>query len=298
MKHQRVLITISVLILIVVLFYIFFPKNKIPEIPSGLFTTASTTGDIIVTTERTVEETESYHIEKSLPAVSGSVSPLVLAKINSTLRKATDLIVKDFKDEVKDIPQVQLPENNKDQSKHNLALSTMKTNTVNNRYFTVRLADYSYISGAAHPLTSTLSYNFDLKSGELLDLDKIFDGGQNYLGTISSFAKDKLKTQLAKSTAPDTGVIPRTDLGDSDIGESEAINPNSDSDGMNDAFNTVFFEEGANPREGNYSVYFVEKEGIRFVFGQYQVAPYVYGEQEVLLTYEEIKEILNQFFMF
>jgi hypothetical protein len=299
MNYKKIAVVLLVLVLCAVAINFVLPKNKTTGIPSGIFTTASTTAEVVVTTERSVDETDSYRIEKSLPVLSGAVSPLVLAKINNTLKRATDSIIKDFKDEVKDIPEMELPENSKDQAKHTLSLSTMKTDTVNSRYFTVRLADYSYISGAAHPLTSTLSYNFDLKTGDLLDLDKVFDGGQNYLGTISSIVKTKLKIQLAKATAPDAGVIPvdeATGL-NSDIEGSVGVNPNSDSDGMNDeVFNTVFFEEGADPRDENYSVYFVEKDGIRFVFGQYQVAPYVYGEQEVLLTYDEVKNILNQSF--
>lgn len=293
MKHQKFLTIVLVPVLFIVLIYVFLPKNKITEISSENYPTASTTALVTVNIEHSIDETTSYRIEKSLPVVSGSVSPLVLAKINNTLKKTTDTIFKNFKDEVKDIPKIELRGNSKDQAKHTLSVSTMKTSIINDRYFTVRLADFSYVSGAAHPLTLTFSYNFDLKNGELLSLDKIFDGGQNYLGVISSLAKNKLKIQLAKTTSPDAGVITGNDVTDS----SPEVIPNSDSDGMHDdIFNTVFFEEGADPREENYSVYFVEKDGIRFVFGQYQVVPYVYGEQEVLLTYDEIKNILNRSF--
>ncbi len=249
---------------------------------------------VTVSIERQTEEGDTYVIEKNIPTVTGSVSPLVLAKINNSLRESIDSIVKDFKDEIKDIPIADVPDSEKESAKHSLSISIGKTINTDNKFLSVHLTDYSYISGSAHPLTATVSYNFDLKDGHLLTFKDLFDSGTNYLGTIASIAKIKLKKQIAATIAGNIDPNPNNVATATDAGA-----PDMDMTPVDEStLNSVFFEEGADPREENYSVYFIDKEGIKFVFGQYQVAPYVFGEQEVLITYAELQSVLNKSFSY
>lgn len=285
---KRTNIVAIVFFIAVAMFVLYFSiyKNTSDNMSVPVVQNGSEQGLITVRIDKSVEEATEYSIEKSIPTVSGSVSPFVLANINNTLRGSVDSIVKDFKDETKDISIIESAGNAGGQSKHTLSVSVLKTEVIGTSYLTVRLVVNSYVSGAAHPLMVTRTYNFNIKNGKLVNLNSIFDSGQNYLERVSILAKEKIKKTLLQSVNNNKKEI----LVGPDVVEE---NPE---DTQEDTLRTVFFEEGADPREENYSTYLIEKEGVRFIFGQYQVVPYVYGEQEIVLTYDEIQNILNPSF--
>ncbi|HML40300.1 MAG TPA: DUF3298 domain-containing protein [Bellilinea sp.] len=55
----------------------------------------------------------------------------------------------------------------------------------------------------------------------------------------------------------------------------------------------LFFEEGAAPAAENYSNWLLTSEGFTIIFDVYQVAPYVYGPQQVIIPYSELSAFLQ-----
>jgi hypothetical protein len=55
----------------------------------------------------------------------------------------------------------------------------------------------------------------------------------------------------------------------------------------------LFFEERAAPAAENYSNWLLTSEGFTIIFDVYQVAPYVYGPQQVIIPYSELSAFLQ-----
>ena len=50
-----------------------------------------------------------------------------------------------------------------------------------------------------------------------------------------------------------------------------------------------FAETGADPRMENYRVFYIHGDRIEWVFGQYQVAPYVFGEIKISIPMNTLR---------
>jgi Protein of unknown function (DUF3298) len=244
--------------------------------------------------EKSIETNNVYVIDIFTPVVSGSISPLVFARINSTIKSEIDAVVSDFKKEHEEISSLEkkptVIENDgiqdkisetDDSSKNTLSISLGAHQVIGDRYLNLQIAEFSYNAGSAHPLTSTVSYNFDLQDGREVLLDTLFNSDTQYLVTLATLVKEKLRTQLRMKSF------------DTEASTTSAVSGEVNTE---ESLSTVFFEEGADPRDENYKQFVIEKEGIRFLFGQYQVAPYVYGEQSVLVEYSVLGDILNSRF--
>jgi hypothetical protein len=55
-----------------------------------------------------------------------------------------------------------------------------------------------------------------------------------------------------------------------------------------------FEELGAEPKLENYGVFYIHKDKIEWVFGQYQVAPYVFGEIKITIPMNELRSYLAE----
>lgn len=114
----------------------------------------------------------------------------------------------------------------------------------------------SRYSGGAHPNSSSLSMNFDLKNGRELALSDIFLENSTYLNSISEISISSLEKALE---SPDDDWIRR----------------------------------GAGPNIENFRSWTLTKEGLQLVFDQYQVAAYVNGPQEVLIPFAKLRQHLR-----
>jgi hypothetical protein len=52
----------------------------------------------------------------------------------------------------------------------------------------------------------------------------------------------------------------------------------------------AFEETGADAKSDNYQVFYIYKDTIEWVFGQYQVAPYVFGEIKISVPKSAIEK--------
>ncbi len=143
-----------------------------------------------------------------------------------------------------------------------------KTDTVS--YF---FKNYEF-TGGAHGGTGLMTYTFD-KNGQV-QVENILDlNGSNSLA-LSKMLRDRLRVSL--------GELYNQEMLDGGLGLQFIKNgPISKSVG-DDTFNFSL----------NFKHFVVLDEGIKFIFGQYQVAPYATGMPEVVLTWRELGPYLKK----
>lgn len=125
----------------------------------------------------------------------------------------------------------------------------------------VKLSAYEF-TGGAHGMPSFLVYVFHKDTGARLAFESVFADPQTALEEISVLVQIDLKKQLE----------------------------------VKQMFVDEFLNEGSVPIASNYRFWILEREGIRFFFPPYQVAPYSAGTLEVLVDWKDIKHLLNSEF--
>lgn len=110
----------------------------------------------------------------------------------------------------------------------------------------------AYYTGGAHGGQDIFTFNYDLKKKKEISLSELFLNTPDYLDRISQFAINELKLEMKQTS----GVEPNMDM----------------------------LISGASPKIENFSRFTLGAgDSITFYFPQYQVAPYVFGEQKVLM---------------
>jgi len=132
----------------------------------------------------------------------------------------------------------------------------LNTNMVS---FVIRAWHYT---GGAHGGQTIYTFSYDLKKKKEVVLSDLFPNSPDYLARISQYAINDLKLTLGKAGA----ILPHMDM----------------------------LQSGASPKEENFTLFTLSSQGsITFYFSQYQVAPYVYGEQRVVIPLSFLLEKKN-----
>lgn len=118
----------------------------------------------------------------------------------------------------------------------------------------VTTSEYSYFEGAAHGMGATITTNFDLKTGEKIELKDLFKEDSKFLDKISKFATGKLQNELGSD---------------------------------------VLLKEGVAPSEENFSNFEIKDNAIEFTFTTYQVGPYAVGEPTVSIPLDVLDKEIN-----
>lgn len=118
------------------------------------------------------------------------------------------------------------------------------------RYISFYLAEYDYMSGAAHGMPYWVDYTFDLETGKKLALSDV-------VGNSEEEVKEIVTRYFAK----------KIDL--------------SPKDYWQDAKESVYEQTGLD------SPFYLSEQGITFYFGPYDLACYAAGFQEAAIPYEE-----------
>ncbi len=113
-----------------------------------------------------------------------------------------------------------------------------------------------YNSGAAHPVSITEVFNYDLNQEKTIEAKEVLT--DNYLETLSKICVEKL---------------------------TEKIQP--------DEFMTDTINNGAGPLGENYQNIAFAENGLVVIFDQYQVAAYALGKQSIEIPFSDISEILK-----
>jgi hypothetical protein len=123
-----------------------------------------------------------------------------------------------------------------------------------NEYYISVLIHIAGFSGGAHGYETTTSFNYDVKNKSEITLASLFLNDKNYLKTISDSARTQLTEKLTKAS------------------EQVILDENMQS----------MLNDGTDPaKPENFQTFSFTPDVVTIYFGQYQVAPYVYGEQSI-----------------
>lgn len=117
------------------------------------------------------------------------------------------------------------------------------------------LMSISEYYGGVHPGERHISFNYDLQTGDIITLADLFQNSQDYLAAIARYSINELYR--------------RADLSPQEI------------------------DQGAAPLSENYRIWNITPQGLLITFEEYQVGPYVAGSQQVLIPYENLKDLLR-----
>ncbi len=112
---------------------------------------------------------------------------------------------------------------------------------------------YQY-TGGAHGVTGVYTFTYD-ENGKLLKESDVFD--TNYLSVIAPMARDYFYINLGEYKNP------------------------------------TMIDDGTRPVHENYRSWYLTNDDVVFIFGQYQVGPYVLGIQEFRIDKAKIDSILK-----
>lgn len=194
------------------------------------------------------EETSEYKIDVSYPLFSTSNE---MSNANLQLKTEIQSWISDFKKsahesaENKEIPI---------EAKSELDIH-YDTITNENGIASVKLETFSYVRGAAHPLTTYTGYTYSFIHERELQLADFFAPGSDFLSALSPRAKEKIKTQLGENYLEEFAV------------------------------------EGLKPTAENFKEFVVGQNGLTLIFNVYQVAPYAAGPQFVTFSWGELKDL-------
>jgi hypothetical protein len=121
----------------------------------------------------------------------------------------------------------------------------------------VRLSIENMQAGRAHPHHAHLVLNYDLVQNKELALNDLFKPKADFLQTLANYSSKKLHETVGEK---DKWMIP----------------------------------EGTKPLAKNYKNWNIEADAILITFDEYQVAPYVYGAQEVEIPFAELENLLSK----
>ena len=122
---------------------------------------------------------------------------------------------------------------------------------------TVEEFSYSF-TGGAHGNYGTSYYNFDASTGQLLTLkDILTEGYESPLKTIAE--------PIFKKTYLEEGMTKYSEAG-------------------------FYFENDQFTMTYNFAI---TKEGLKFMYNPYEVAPYALGQQEILISYTNLKDLIK-----
>lgn len=220
--------------------------------------------DVQLVTANQYEKNDTYHYTVSLSY------PELTAKNNSAVTQFNQLI----QDEVKKIKHEFVDtavkgEISMQESVHNPP-NFGNTLTIDYQVLyaskgivSVRMIVGTYYNGAAHPNYYSLSFNYDLNDGELLQLSDLFVKPSNYLQTIAAYSEAELSKRILTDDVPES----------------------------NKNYEKEWLATGTKPELKNYQRWNLMAGGLLITFDPYQVAAYVYGRQQVLIPYAKLQNI-------
>ena len=125
----------------------------------------------------------------------------------------------------------------------------------NDPIISIRFNIQGNIAGLAHPYHHHYVLNYDLESGEALDLEDLFKPNSNYLQVLSDYTSDVLRKRHLRDKS--------------------------------------LISEGTAPRAENFKNWNIKPNGLLITFDEYQVASYVEGAQTVLVPYSALTDVID-----
>jgi len=134
---------------------------------------------------------------------------------------------------------------------------TVMNNFNDDNILSCTFKEYSYLGGA-HPNTYLTFKNFNLKSGEIIDLPDILIA--EYLNELNNIAEPIFRKEKELTE---------------DINLTEA---------------GFWFDDDKFSVNNNFSI---GKDGLNFVYNNYEITAYAYGPTELFIPYKSIKKVIK-----
>ncbi len=192
-------------------------------------------------------QTPVYTITAQVPNLGESTDPNVQV-FNTILKGTVDGEISAFKGSMVEMPVTPIMAGSSLDIQYELVGQR-------ENFWSIKFNVMGYADGAAHPYHYSITVNYDLANGKIINLSDVFLPDSNYLQVISDYCKVQLSTR--------------------DIGFGDG------------------FGEGAEPLPENYQRWNVSDAGLVITFDEYQVAPYAAGAQIVVIPFSELGQVLN-----
>ncbi len=142
-----------------------------------------------ISTKTTHDESKAYTISDAFPVLqaSGTTADGFNKAVADFIKTGDDAFKKDMTDTGTPDPAAALPGSE-------MAV-TYDIFVTHSGLISVRFTIYSYLSGAAHPLTGFGTLNYDLQSGKVLTLADLFKPNAKYLDVIARYTQQTLKAE-------------------------------------------------------------------------------------------------------
>ncbi len=282
-SKKKITFVMILLVVLIIIFIIFtFPaKHAEAPISSNVPKDMPSYSSIAHTFAEDAIETSSISIHIKKPVVSGLSSEVVDSVVNDKIQS----IYKKLKDSF--IAETDGIETFSPETKHQLTVNGSAPFSPTEKTFYIDTEIYSYYSGSAHPLSQRIVSNFVTENGQLIRLEDILKKDEYQQGSVSS-------SDIGGLINPDleykTALTAIAKIAKPKIIEqlTKAVMDNSGEGNGADSF----AETGADPRMENYRVFYIHGDRIEWVFGQYQVAPYVFGEIKISIPMNTLRPYL------
>lgn len=228
------------------------------------------------------EETRRSTVKISIPEIVGLKPDIINTTINESIKEFARKTKADFMSEAEGFETV-LPD-----QKHQLIISgsLVQQPILSNGILGVDIEVYTFYSGAAHPSSYRKVFNFIAQTGQSIRIEDILKPNVKDKKIISAKDSDYLTalTQLSNIVRPK--IIQKMNKMIADNSSNDEAH--SETPKAEDSF----FSEGIEPKLENFDTFFIRQDGIEFVFSQYQVAPYSFGEISVHVPWSEMEGVL------
>jgi hypothetical protein len=204
------------------------------------------------------DKEKGYSIKIDYPQVDFGPDALmgvrgIAGDINSSLDSIIKNIIVEFKNSVSEVPEI------KDlDTESELAINGIGW-VNNNMLLCTQLINFTYIKGTAHPMTTSTTFNYSTSGEGPLSFSSLFKKDIDYLNYISTICIKDLSLRLNDK----------------------------------DEDNTDMILDGASADEKNFTNWSVKDDTLTIIFNPYQVAPYVYGMQDVGIPLSELMTYLD-----
>lgn len=131
---------------------------------------------------------------------------------------------------------------------------TSAMNPDDNQLISIRFSIQAYIGGMAHPHHQHDVLNYNLDTGEQIELSNLFQASADYLTVLANYTNQVLSKRL----------------------------PNKE-----------MVANGTTPTASHFRNWNIKPNGLLFTFDEAEVAPYVDGAQTVLVPYSILKAIIS-----
>ena len=214
-------------------------------------------GDLIIYGKNYHDSSASpvYVVDATYPQIRDFSDEKIQERVNSEIDQTIMSQVDNFKREMADWNETDIPI-----EAYSYYEFVFHISMANHNIFSTELVNYSYYKGAAHPNSDFSALNYDMNSGDKIELKDLFKPGSDYLDVISKYCIGDLVKQW-------------------------------DGDDYSD---DEWLKQGAGPNEDNFKTFLIMQDGIKIVFDAYQVAAYAAGPQEVTIPYSVMMSIIDK----